>query len=102
PTASDILDIKKLIQNKTAELATIKADYLVKKREFEDYAAKRQAIKRELLEHKAYIARIRTLPPEVLGLVFLLYVDDSSQSPWTLMQVTRSWRATALFTHEIW
>ncbi|KIM25021.1 hypothetical protein M408DRAFT_26606 [Serendipita vermifera MAFF 305830] len=102
PTASDILETKKLIQTKTAELATVEADYLIKKRNFEDCVTKLQAIERELLKHKAYIARIRTLPPEVLGLVFLFYTHDHSQSPWTLMQVTRSWRATALFTREIW
>ena len=60
------------------------------------------AMERELLEHKAFLSPIRALPQEILGYIFLFYVEDSSSSPWTLMQVTRNWRATALSTRAIW
>lgn len=56
----------------------------------------------KLLECKAQLARIRILPQEVLGYVFLFYMDEPSHSPWTLMAVTRTWRATALSTRAIW
>jgi hypothetical protein len=72
------------------------------KRRLDLFGAKRNAMIQELLKNKAYLARIRALPQEVLGLVFIFYTDDSSHSPWTLMQVNRAWRATALSTRTIW
>ena len=102
PTAVDILQTQELIRTKEAELTIADTEYQEMKRKTETSAAKRDAIARQLLECKAYIARIRALPQEVLSLVFVFYTDDPTQSPWTLMQVTRAWRATALYTHAIW
>jgi hypothetical protein len=85
-----------------AELATFKLEYDEVKQKLELIEKKCHTITREILESKAYLARVRALPQEVLSLVFLFYTEDPSQSPWTLMQVTRTWRATALCTRAIW
>lgn len=102
PTAEDILRTQELIRIRAAELEVVNAEYKEAKRKFEAAQAKRNAMERELLERRAYLARVRALPQEVLGLVFLFYTDDLAQSPWILMQVTRTWRATALSTRAIW
>jgi hypothetical protein len=102
PTASDILETEALIRAQTEEMAAIDAEYKAMKRKLDLFGAKRNAMMQELLKKKASVARIRALPQEVLGLVFIFYTDDTSHSPWTLMQVNRVWRATALSTRSIW
>jgi len=102
PTASDVLQTEAFIQTQTAEIAAIDVEYESLKHKLYMVEAKRNAMILELLKSKAYLARIRALPQEVLGLIFLFYTDDPSQSPWTLMQVTRIWRAAALSTSAIW
>jgi hypothetical protein len=102
PTAADILQTEALIRSQTESLATVDAEYKATKRKLDLFWAKRNAMMQELLKNKAYLARIRALPQEVLGRVFIFYTDDISHSPWTLMQVNRTWRATALSTRSIW
>ena len=77
-------------------------EYYSLKRKLNAIEAKRNAMIQKLQECRAQLARIRTLPQEVLGYIFLFYMDDPSHSPWTLMQITRTWRATALSTRGIW
>jgi hypothetical protein len=84
------------------ELAMFKLEYEEAKQKLELIETKCHTITREILENRAYLARVRALPQEVLSLVFLFYTQDPLQSPWTLMQVTRTWRATALCTRAIW
>jgi hypothetical protein len=102
PTASEILQTEALIRSQTENIAAVDAEYKAMKRKLDLVGAKRNAMMQELLKNKAYLARVRALPQEVLGLVFIFYADDTSHSPWTLMQVNRAWRATALSTRSIW
>jgi hypothetical protein len=102
PTAEDILKTKARIRTRTAEIATVEAEYKVMKRKMAAFEAKRHVMINELRKDEAYLARIRTLPQEILGMVFVFYTSDPAQYPWTLMQVTRAWRATALATQAIW
>jgi hypothetical protein len=102
PTATDILQTEALIRVQTEDIAAVDAEYKAMKRKLDLFWAKRNAMMQELLKNRASIARIRALPQEVLGLVFIFYTDDTLHSPWTLMQVNRTWRATALSTRSIW
>jgi hypothetical protein len=102
PTTSDILQTEALIRTQTEKIAAVDAEYKAMKRKLDLFWAKRNAMMQELLKNRASIARIRALPQEVLGLVFIFYTGDTSHSPWTLMQVNRAWRATALSTRSIW
>jgi F-box-like len=102
PTASDIVEAEARICVQTAAVAAVEAEYKAMKRKMAAIEAKRTAMLDQLLESKAYLARIRTLPQEILGLIFHFYISDQVQSPWVLMQVTRAWRATALATRSLW
>ncbi|KIM25017.1 hypothetical protein M408DRAFT_58210, partial [Serendipita vermifera MAFF 305830] len=102
PTASEVVETKTLILVKEEELDTIDAEYRELKRKLDSVERKRNATRNSILGLKSRLSRIHTLPQEVLGYVFLFYMDDPAHSPWTLMQVTRTWRATALSTRAIW
>ena len=87
PTASDVLEAQALILKQTEQIAVAEAEYRAMKRKLDLFGAKRDAMVQELFKWKAYLARIRAIPQEILGIIFLFYTDDPAQSPWTLMQV---------------
>lgn len=84
------------------ELSEIQTEYEEVKQKLESMKAQRRAIADEIFVQHALISTIRIMPPEVLGLIFLWYTEDFTQSPWTLMQVSRAWRSAAMHTRGLW
>lgn len=102
PTASEAAETEHLILVTAGELEAVDAEHRELKRRLDSVERKRNTMMDRFLGLKARLARIRTLPQEVLGYIFTFYMDDPAHSPWTLMQVTRTWRATALSTRVLW
>ncbi|KIM25019.1 hypothetical protein M408DRAFT_226359 [Serendipita vermifera MAFF 305830] len=101
-TASEVVETENLILVEAEELAVVDARYRELKLKLDSTERERNAKRDRLFGLKARLTRIRALPQEVLGYIFLFYMDEPAHSPWTLMQVTRTWRATALSTRALW
>lgn len=84
------------------ELSGVAKEYEKVQQQLKKVKAQRRAIAEEMLVQRALISAIRLIPPELLGLIFLCYIEDFKQSPWTLMGVSRAWRAAALHTRGLW
>lgn len=59
--------------------------------------------------YQPVISPVRRLPPEILSQIFLLSrpdgvinMLDATKYPWTLTQVCRGWRTTAISTPRLW
>ncbi|KAJ7162804.1 hypothetical protein C8R43DRAFT_919699 [Mycena crocata] len=57
--------------------------------------------------HKSVVSRLRSLPPEVLSLIFLAVPPDDEcglmfRTPWLLTTICHRWRAVALATPALW
>jgi len=71
--------------------------------------AKRQVYLREFITiHRLLLVRIRSLPPELLQEIFLLYSETSTgyhrwvRPPFILGQICRSWRQAAISLPGLW
>jgi hypothetical protein len=102
PTEAQLLHNRTLITQQAAEIALLQAECQERKKALEESEAKLRTAEQALFEIKATIAPIKRVPPEVLGIIFVVHVRDNQQSPWTLMQVSRNWRSAAMMTRTIW
>ncbi|PVG01666.1 hypothetical protein CPB86DRAFT_812296 [Serendipita vermifera] len=102
PTLSEVASICATIQQKEADLAVIDQEYKLLMEKAQQVKMKRQRLAEELLSHRSVISRMRAVPQEVLSHIFLLYIEDPDQSPWTLVHVCRAWRAAGLRTGQLW
>ena len=55
----------------------------------------------EIANNRSFIAPIRRLPFEILGELFLAYIDTGA-SPWELTRICKSWRLSAINTPRLW
>lgn len=58
-------------------------------------------LRNEIANNKSFIAPIRRLPFEILGELFLAYIDIGG-SPWELTRICKSWRLSAINTPRLW
>lgn len=60
------------------------------------------ALKRHIFALQAYIAPIRRLNADILGLIALEMAKVDNQAPWKMATICRSWRQAILGTPEAW
>jgi hypothetical protein len=58
-------------------------------------------LRNEIANNRSFIAPIRRLPFEILGELFLAYIDIGG-SPWELTRICKSWRVSAINTPRLW
>ncbi|KAJ7078818.1 hypothetical protein C8R43DRAFT_1083295 [Mycena crocata] len=69
---------------------------------------RRERLFHSIRAHKSVVSRLRSLPPEVLSLIFLAVPDPGDycglmlRTPWLFTTICHRWRAVALATPALW
>jgi len=92
------------------EMARLWTDYTGRMSKAHEYTQQQVAeLQKQIgsLEHensnsKSLLAPIRCLPTELLAEIFVIVIECHEQSPFTVMRVCRSWRATMLSMAGVW
>ncbi|KIM24896.1 hypothetical protein M408DRAFT_10766 [Serendipita vermifera MAFF 305830] len=101
-THTDLRHAHTVIAQQRQAIETLKSLHDQQKTRQAAAEAELRAAQKVLLEIQAIIAPISRVPPEILGVIFTAHVQDNQESPWSLMHVSRAWRAAALMTKAMW
>jgi hypothetical protein len=101
-TDSQILHTQTSIQERTAQLQAVEVEYAKLQRKLSTLDQKRRDISQSIFEYQARLGIMRKVPQDILSIIFEFFVLGEKESPWTLMQIDRKWRQTALQTRSIW
>jgi hypothetical protein len=115
-SSSDVLPIRNLLGDPSADIPLARATIADAQNELKALSARIALLKKRVADNERIICSINRLPTEVLALVFLHAiwihtiqtqispgcVRATARSPWLVSQVCKRWRHVALSSHKLW
>ncbi|KAJ7632141.1 hypothetical protein FB45DRAFT_494498 [Roridomyces roridus] len=108
-TADETTKIRQLCATPLAELARLEEEIGAQQARLDDLQKSYRRLKIKVDAHMALLSPVRSLPPELLQLIFLVALPSdrnavmhSSEAPLLLGRVCSGWRKIAFATPELW
>lgn len=109
PDQSEGISLRKALRDVESDLREIDNDITRVQAVLEELHRKREARHRFTIEHDAFLAPVRRLPPEILAKIFVICMPSYGSpsfnpqcSPFLFGQVCIGWRQVALLTQTLW
>ncbi|KAG8810108.1 hypothetical protein FRC17_003088 [Serendipita sp. 399] len=103
PTSSDVEVARYNVKEGVEALANLELELEQARAGVVELEKRRERLKEDIHVNRSISSNLRTIPDEVLSVIFEFYVDTPySPGPWRLMAVCRQWRAAAIQTRRIW
>ena len=109
PNAVETISIRETLLHSKPQLSLLDDEISQVREVLVELRRKRKVLHKFTVEHSAFLAPIRRLPPEILTYTFALCLPkykklcfDSDQAPTLIGQVCAGWRQIALSTQYLW
>lgn len=94
--------VRRDLETKALEDKSLQEQVASLKEKLKGLQGRRQRIEYKIQEQQYFLSTIRSIPDNVLSMIFLCFFNEYLGSPWILMSLCRAWRRVASKIHQFW